>query len=197
MSKYYSGIGSRSVPSKVANIMTYLAVVLEESGYILRSGGAGGADSAFELGVSSPDNKDIYLPHKGFEKNTSKLFLSNISRGLVDEAQEIAYTIHPLGRNLNPDNRRNPQKAPSRFPLNAHTRNVFQVLGSDLRSPSEFLICYTKDGLASGGSATAINLAKKHNIPVFNLKNVSDVNDLYEYLISLKIKCSEVIKCQT
>ncbi len=60
MSKYYAGIGSRKTPPEMMSLMTDLAARLEEQGWILRSGGAIGADSAFQLGVKDPDNQRIY-----------------------------------------------------------------------------------------------------------------------------------------
>ena len=49
----YAGIGSRKTPPHVLAAMTQIAEALAERGYILRSGGAGGADSAFEKGAGS------------------------------------------------------------------------------------------------------------------------------------------------
>lgn len=47
---FYAGIGSRATPIKVLQHMTALAETLSSNGYTLRSGGAKGADSAFEQG---------------------------------------------------------------------------------------------------------------------------------------------------
>lgn len=51
--KYYAGIGSRNFPAAVLENMTKIAARLEKAGYTLRSGGAGGADTAFSLGVEA------------------------------------------------------------------------------------------------------------------------------------------------
>lgn len=48
---YYSGIGSRQTPQDIINNMTLIAAALDARGYILRSGGAKGADKAFETGA--------------------------------------------------------------------------------------------------------------------------------------------------
>jgi len=50
MTKYYAGIGARSTPQNILDIMTNLAHKLSEKEYILRSGGALGADMAFDEG---------------------------------------------------------------------------------------------------------------------------------------------------
>lgn len=54
--RYYAGIGSRETPISILNKMTQLAKKLSFH-YILRSGGAIGADIAFEVGA---DHKEIF-----------------------------------------------------------------------------------------------------------------------------------------
>ena len=61
--------------------------------------------------------------------------------------------------------------------IRLHTRNVFQALGKDLQTPSKGLVGYAKTdkkGNPMGGTATAINLALKHDIPVRNLYKEED-----------------------
>ena len=70
--KYYAGIGSRETPKEIQDWFKIVAKYLEKNGYTLRSGGAKGADQAFERGVSEDDMKEIYLPWRGFENNKSK-----------------------------------------------------------------------------------------------------------------------------
>ena len=50
MSKIYTGIGSRNTPKEVLELMKTIGKYLGCLGYELRSGGADGADSAFESG---------------------------------------------------------------------------------------------------------------------------------------------------
>lgn len=150
--KFYTGIGSRETPKEVMYSYSGFhetANQLYLFGWTLRSGGADGADSAFELGAA--DRKEIYLPWKGFNGNSSPLY--NIS----DEAYELAATIHPAWERL------------SGGAKNLHARNCYQILGLDLKTPSEFVICWTKDGKDIGGTRTAIVLARQNNIPVYNL----------------------------
>jgi hypothetical protein len=56
----YAGIGSRRTPRQVCLLITRLAEWLRARNYTLRSGGAEGADKAFEAGAG--DAKEIYLP---------------------------------------------------------------------------------------------------------------------------------------
>lgn len=47
----YAGIGARVTPPKMLDWMTQMARWLQETGHMLRSGGAKGADRAFERGA--------------------------------------------------------------------------------------------------------------------------------------------------
>jgi hypothetical protein len=169
---HYTGIGSRNTPEEVCKQMTQLAKHFESMGFILRSGSAGGADTAFENGVSNPINKEIYLPWKNFNGNQSSYF------EISQEAFELADTLHPIFKSLKPAIQR------------LHARNTYQVLGNDLKTPSAFLVCYTPCGSEeestltskSGGTATAIKLAYRKGVPIFNLQRHDAVNRLYEYI---------------
>jgi hypothetical protein len=66
----YAGIGSRQTPDHVLAAITAVAKVLAERGYILRSGGAEGADTAFEKGAGKAT--EIFLPWRGFNQNDSR-----------------------------------------------------------------------------------------------------------------------------
>ncbi|MDI3258371.1 MAG: hypothetical protein QJR02_01420 [Sinobacteraceae bacterium] len=147
----YAGIGARETPADVCLLMTRVATKLARRGMILRSGGARGADAAFEAGVSDPNFKEIYLPWKGFAGNSSTRC------GVTDEARRLAEQFHPRWSSLRPAAQL------------LVARNGFQVLGADLQSPSAFVLCWTKNGEAVGGTGQAIRIALARNIPVFNL----------------------------
>ena len=49
----YAGVGSRRTPKHVLDTMVRVAQRLEQRGYTLRSGGAQGADRAFEQGTTT------------------------------------------------------------------------------------------------------------------------------------------------
>ena len=80
MNKYFAGIGSRTTPKEVLEFMERFARVLNNQGYILRSGGADGADKAFERGAGN--KKEIFRPHDA-----------------TPEAMEIASKVHPAWHN--------------------------------------------------------------------------------------------------
>ncbi len=166
--RFYAGIGSRECPENIQKDMYCIAGHLSQINYTLRSGGADGADSAFEKGCDFvKGKKEIYLPWKDFNGSNSPLY--NISK----EAFELAKTIHPAWFKLKFGARK------------LHARNCYQVLGQDLKTPCDFVICWTKDGAEIGGTRTAIILAKMHNISVYNLANEEDYNKL-KGLINVK-----------
>ena len=48
-------------------------------------------------------------------------------------------------------------------------RNAMELLGDNLNTPADVVICWTKNGKATGITGQAIGLANAHNIPVINL----------------------------
>lgn len=134
--------------------MFQIAQDLALEGYILRSGGAKGADQAFELGAGT--FKEIYTPDN-----------------VCDRALQIAAEVHPTGKGffkLKPYTQR------------LLARNVYQVLGRTLDNPVDFVICWTPDGCENhstrskqtGGTGQAIALASMLDIPVYNLYNTTE-----------------------
>ncbi len=153
--RIYTGIGSRDTPLDVQRRMFNLGKKFALDGWILRSGHADGADMAFENGCDSVEGrKEIYLPHKEFNKSKSILF------HIPDKAYMIASEIHEAWHRCN------------EFAKNAHARNVCQILGYDLKTPTNLVICWTKNGKDVGGTRTAILLARQHEIKVYNLFNM-------------------------
>lgn len=149
--RYFAGIGARKTPQDILNKFFKIGAYLANKGFVLRSGGADGADEAFEDGcVSENGAKEIYLPWKGFNNNDSELY--NIPIG----AMLIAKSIHPAWNNL------------TAGAIKMHSRNICQILGQDLNTPVDFVVCYTENGEVKGGTATAIRLAEQLSIPVFN-----------------------------
>lgn len=149
---------------------------LRLSDYTLRSGGADGSDRAFYDGASgsiySNRNKqmEIYLPWEGFNglnSNDAGIYLPSKFDN-HQEAMKIASTVHPYWDKLKPAVRL------------LHARNVYQILGKDLNTPSKSVICYApplKSGRVKGGTATAVELALRNKIPVINLyyRNVREI----------------------
>lgn len=159
MSFVYTGIGSRETPQEYLDMFERMGVWLGLRGGILRSGGANGADSAFERGADKvkaihPDlgEKEIYLPWKGFNNNTSLLY--NIDHN----AMVIAQNIHPNWNKL------------SDAAKKLMARNTYQIIGLN-NTLTDFVVCYTKNGKYIGGTSQAMKLADMYEIPIFNAGN--------------------------
>ncbi len=148
--KYYAGIGSRKTPPDILSLMEKISIYLSEKKYILRSGGASGSDSAFSKNIDD-DKKQIFLPWKGFNNNWDYKY------PVSKKAFEMAEEFHPAWERC------------SNGAKKLHARNCFQVLGYDLNSPSEFIICWTIGGKLKGGTAQALRISIKHNIKIYNL----------------------------
>ena len=187
---YYTMIGSRSTPDDVMKLMTKFAEKACKFNYIGRSGGADGADSCLEEGVenylrscekSCPEHFiEIYLPWKDFNGRDS-LGGGYYTLPWMDNKQQavnIASEIHPKwsldlkvesGEIPKPKNWK-PMKQGAKH---LHTRNVYQLLGQDLSTPSRFVICYAepkgKEGHVKGGTATAVKLGIDNGVEIINL----------------------------
>lgn len=157
MNYRYAGIGSRKTPKDVCEQMTNIASILENLGFVLRSGGAVGADKAFERGAKSA--KVIYRPE-------------HVSRWHLEHAKKY----HPAWSKCDD------------FAKRLHARNSAIILGPALDWPVKFVICWTEDGLASGGTGQGIRIAEDLNIPVYNLNREGDPEKLMKVLNFLKTK---------
>lgn len=174
---FYTGIGARKTPQEVLDAFSRVASFFEQDGWVLRSGGADGADSAFEAGVES-SAKEIYLPWPNFNGKSG----ISANKHQWDAAERLASTVHPAWTYLKPPVRK------------LHARNTFQILGLDLATPSAFVLCWTPDGAESaarcsvvtGGTGTAIALASRHHVPVVNFANADALDRLTELVAQLR-----------
>lgn len=179
MTKYYTLIGSRSTPSNIMDLLVRVANKLACQGWVGRSGGADGADSCLEAGCIGllATSMEIYVPWKNFNNrvtcNTPYIDASCLPNR--EKAEEIASNIHPAWERC------------SRGAKGLHTRNVYQILGKNLSTPSKFVLCWAKpsgkDGNVVGGTGTAVRLALENNIPVYNLYYDEVVKKMEDYLI--------------
>lgn len=169
----YAGIGSRETPSEVLAMMVTLGRFLAGKGFVLRSGHAPGADQAFEEGCDQAHGaKEIWMPWQGFNGASGPGHLP------TPQMFEIAGHTHPAWQACSPAARR------------LHARNVGQVLGEDCATPVSFVVCYTKDGCqthaartrGTGGTGTAITLADRAGVPVFNLARPDALERLAQHI---------------
>jgi hypothetical protein len=177
--KVYTGIGSRQTPLGILALMRRAGADFARAGWTLRSGGADGADLAFEEGAMSTISAscEIYHPWPGFNGRQSRYSTPSL------KAVQIASAVHPAWSQLSASGR------------SLHARNVHQVLGPLISAPvlPRCLICWTPDGasLASersartGGTGTAIVLASRYGVPVRNLQRTDQVQWLLRVLEQL------------
>lgn len=176
---YYAGIGARKTPKDICRKMSTAGKAMAGLGFILRSGGAAGADISFERGALEPygwqagsDEHDvsavaeIYLPYKGFNGHRSPLY------GTCREARLIAKEYHPRWDILSCRGR------------DFHGRNVYQILGKDLRTPVSFVLCWTPRGAVTGGTGQALRIADAYGIPVLNFATHTE-DDISEFVLDL------------
>ena len=106
-------------------------------------------------------------------KSQRKTESSRLSLKLAQQAELIAAEVHPTWDRL------------SQGARGLHSRNCFQVLGSDLSSPSKFLVCWAqidKHGVPKGGTRTSWVLATQNNIPRYNLIIPEHLERISKYL---------------
>ena len=171
----YTGVGSRN-SQPVLHSMIEIAVQLGRHGYRLRSGGATGADSAFERGaqIAHGPASHIFLPWRNFNGNTSPLYPPS------DDAVAIAKLVHPAWHKLSDGARL------------LHGRNSHQVLGKNLNEPSDLLIAWTEGGQPVGGTRTALVIAQSNGIPIINLGDAvwvkTPANDIVHYVLEMRVE---------
>lgn len=152
-SPIFAGVGSRKTPPEVQAVMLRIAAELAERGWILRSGGAIGADTAFHDGMKragADDRSLIYRP-----KVEPKF-----PNAIVD-LREVHYRMM---RNFHPK-----PEALTEYAAGLMARNGNQVFGPDFSDPSSCVVCWTPGGKGEGGTGQAIRLARAVGTPVFDL----------------------------
>lgn len=176
---YYAGIGSRDTPQDILKIMERLAFSLGKNKYTLRSGGSPGADTAFEAGAKKAESEfEIYLPWSKFQERMGENYIDVRNLDTFDKAQNIAIKNYPEFEELSESSKK------------LIIRDTYQVLGKDLNTPSEFIVCWTPDGCIThrdrsretGGTGQAISIASKRDIPIFNLKLKEHRRQIKEWL---------------
>lgn len=155
---YYTGIGSRETPKEVLELIESISYKLSFIGMTLRSGGAEGADSAFEEGCIG--NKEIFLPWDGFNEKHEDIengyFVYNETKDtyqVVKDNHQFWYCLSSVARKL-------------------IGRDYLGLVGLN-GIKSKFVIGWTEHEEGTGGTAYTFRLAKKLGIPVYNLKDVS------------------------
>ena len=173
----FAGIGSRKIPATVYNLIKECSYELALKSCKLTTGAADGSDEAWEEGfikAQCTKNMQCFLPWKGFSKRdcNKEGYVLIQDKLLLTNAEIIARQFHPNWNALTEPGQK------------LMTRNTFQVLGEDLRSPVHSLFCYTPDGKDSGGTGQAIRIARSRQIPVLNLYNKEEL-DVFMKIVAM------------
>ena len=164
----YAGIGSRETPQNILDTFKWfgghfgLTGGMPSSSVIrLYSGGALGADMAFETGCRSVDGPmRIFLPWKGFGAKWGRVpHPADHHQPSADAMLMVKDLIRKHG---------DFSAAAPEWMLKLIARNMHQILGETLDTPVECVFCWTKGGQDVGGTRWAIRAARKHGIPVWN-----------------------------
>lgn len=156
--KYYSGVGSRKTPNHIVQIMVQIAHILQSRGYILRSGGADGADRAFEIGAA--DKADIFYANQA-----------------TQAAADIAKQFHPAWNRCSQYARKlHARNAFQVLGINLNTPSKFLICWTPDGCES-----HAERSIKTGGTGTAIS--GHYNVPVFNLANTASLERITTNLL--------------
>lgn len=162
--KYATFVGSRKAPDAVIKECSKMVSEYVKRGYKVRSGNAEGFDQS--LKDVGENDREIYLPYKDFgpKLKGKNVYIPDIEFNNYDKAVALVNKLHP-------------NKQLKEWQMKYLARDVYQVLGKDLNTPSELVICWTEDGAdniemltsKTGGTAMAIRIAEYYHIPVINI----------------------------
>ena len=142
----------------------------------MQTGGCEGPDHQIEKGHAfiAPKNVEVFIPWEGYNKR-SKQELS-VQAGTCIDSMTIAkkYYEHPVKNKTWNDLSQGAKKLMA--------RNGYQVLGKDLNTPVDFIICYTPKGEIVGGTGQALRIAKDYGIKVINLGNKEHLKTIINLL---------------
>ena len=155
----WAGIGARNTPEPVLADMTALARQMADAGFHLASGGAAGADAAFAAGTPA-EQRTIWLPWEDYNELAGP-DCRTFSPERMQECMAMAERLHPAWGRCRPAVRR------------MHARNVAILLGPNLDTPVDAVVCWTEDGKIKGGTGMGLLIARERKIPVINLATES------------------------
>jgi hypothetical protein len=165
-----AGIGSRETPPNVLADMRAIGKIIIERGDMLRSGGAPGADQAFEWGATDNPGRmnqidrqcEIFLPWASFEKDSRSWIVPRLLEP-ADWTFEVAAEYHPRWQWLKQGAKK------------LHARNVHQILGPTPDSPrTDLVVCWTKGAKGGGGTGQALRIAKAFYVDILDLASNED-----------------------
>ena len=178
----YAGIGSREIDSEIESLIFRIGKSLGKEGWTLYSGGAIGCDFTFEKGCDeSKGSKRIFLPWKNFgnkwDRNSHYLDVDSPSEEAIEMVKKIAMDEYPeeyayIKKDWN---------------WKLLGRNMHQILGHNLKKPVNSVVCYTKNAEDVGGTRWALRIARKYNVPIYNLGKKETKERFEKWLKSIQM----------
>lgn len=143
---YYTGVGSRKTPNNILGLMTAIAAKMNSYGYILRSGGAEGADRAFESAAGN--NKEIFYADQA-----------------TSEAKWIASKFHPVWHKCSSFAKKlHGRNSFQVLGINLDTPSAYCICWTPDGCNS-----HKNRSIKTGGTGTAISIAEHYGVPIVNL----------------------------
>lgn len=149
MNLCYTGVGARKTPREVLNLMSDIAFMLNDLGYTLRSGGAVGADRAFE---NTAVRKSIFY-----------------AKDCTSKAEKIASKFHPAWNRCSSFAR----KLHGRNAFQVLGKNLNDPSSFLICWTPDACTCHRDRTIRTGGTGTAISIADNYGVKVWNLANKS------------------------
>ena len=153
MIRYYTGVGSRNTPQTTLHLMENISSYFNKRKYILRSGGAQGADKAFELGAGYL--KEIYYASDANE-----------------EAEKIAKKFHPKWNILS----EYAKKLHARNAFQVLGKDLNHPSEFVICWTADGCESHKERSIKTGGTGTAISIADKYNVKIINLYHQYNVD---------------------
>ena len=145
MNLFYTGVGARKTPNDIRALMYGIAIKMASFGYTLRSGGADGADSAFEQGTA---NKQIFY-----------------AKDCTPEAMAISAQFHPAWHKCSDFAKKlHGRNAFQILGPQLNDPSQYCICWTPDGATTHRERCYQ-----TGGTGTAISIADAYNVLVVNL----------------------------
>jgi hypothetical protein len=174
-------VGSRKTPECFLRMFEEFGNYIRHKGYWARSGHASGADYAFEKGAK--ENCIVYLPWQGF--NDKLPIVGHVRYNYKPEVEERALDAvlshEPYVAKLSDAIKK------------IKCRNVYQLVGEKLNSPSDLVVCWTLRGEPVGGTGLVIKMARQAEIPIINLgclwdpEPITNIDDLIKEVEDIQV----------
>ena len=149
---YYTGVGARKTPANILQLMTQIAIKLSSMGFTLRSGGAAGADLAFEQGAT-----------------LKQIFHANMA---TEQAMAIAAAFHPAWNKMGSY----AQKLHGRNAFQVLGPSLCEPSTFLVCWTPDGCKSHATRTRATGGTGTAISIASHYRLSINNLANTETFN---------------------